>query len=94
MTMQVDVEELQNAFFEEAGEHLEQLDQALKTLAGEPENDEAFGTLFRTVHTLKGDSAAVGFDEISGLLRQCESALQTDSRRFDAAYRGHAGRCR
>ncbi len=73
--MDLEFAPLRVAFFEDADDHIENLESALAELADESTNEEAFATLFRTVHTLKGDANAVGFGGIAELMHQCENTL-------------------
>jgi len=67
--------ELRALFFESAGELVQQLnDQALR-LEKAPGDAETSRSLRRTVHTLKGDSAACGFRELSELAHEFEDVL-------------------
>ena len=79
--------ELRDLFFETSQELLQALnDQALQ-LENHPGDEEVVRSLRRTVHTLKGDSAACGLREMSELAHQFEDALSLES----AA--SHADRC-
>ena len=71
--------ELRELFFETAQELLQALnDEALK-LEKSPEDAEIVRTIRRTVHTLKGDSAACGYRELSELAHELEDALAVES---------------
>jgi two-component system chemotaxis sensor kinase CheA len=66
-------------FFETSQELLQSLnDDALK-LEKSPENIEVVRSIRRVVHTLKGDAAACGFKELSGLAHQLEDALAVEA---------------
>jgi two-component system, chemotaxis family, sensor kinase CheA len=68
-------EEMRELFFETSQELLQSLnDDALK-LEKSPQDVEVVRSIRRTVHTLKGDAAACGFKELSGLAHQLEDAL-------------------
>lgn len=67
--------ELRELFFESAQELLQQLNEAgleLEAHAGDP---EIMRRVRRVVHTLKGDSAACGYQELSTLAHEMENAL-------------------
>src|SRR3984885_1218973 len=67
--------ELRELFFETSQELLQALnDEALK-LEKKPGDEEIVRVIRRTVHTLKGDSAACGLREVSELGHQFEDAL-------------------
>ena len=77
--------ELRELFFETSQELLQALnDEALK-LEKKPGDEEIVRVIRRTVHTLKGDSAACGLRELSELAHQFEDALSIDSTATQAA---------
>ncbi|HYL92307.1 MAG TPA: chemotaxis protein CheA [Alphaproteobacteria bacterium] len=67
--------ELRELFFESAAELLQTLNEEGLELEKRPEDPEIIRQVRRTVHTLKGDSAACGFQELSELAHQLEDAL-------------------
>jgi two-component system chemotaxis sensor kinase CheA len=70
--------ELRELFFETSQELLQALnDEALK-LEKQPGDEEIVRCIRRTVHTLKGDSAACGLRELSELAHQFEDALSLE----------------
>jgi two-component system chemotaxis sensor kinase CheA len=70
--------EMRDLFFETSQELLQSLnDDALK-LETSPQDVEIVRSIRRTVHTLKGDAAACGFKELSGLAHQLEDALAVE----------------
>jgi two-component system chemotaxis sensor kinase CheA len=71
--------EMRELFFETSQELLQSLnDDALK-LEKFPQDIEVVRSIRRTVHTLKGDAAACGFKELSGLAHQLEDALAVEA---------------
>src|ERR1700758_410978 len=77
--------ELRELFFETSQELLQALnDEALK-LEKQPGDEEIVRSIRRTVHTLKGDSAACGLRELSELAHQFEDALSLESAASHAA---------
>jgi two-component system chemotaxis sensor kinase CheA len=77
--------ELRELFFETSQELLQALnDEALK-LEKHPGDEEIVRVIRRTVHTLKGDSAACGLRELSELAHQFEDALSLESATTQAA---------
>src|SRR5579863_6807841 len=77
--------ELRDLFYETSQELLQALnDEALK-LEKTPGNEEIVRSIRRTVHTLKGDSAAVGLRELSELAHQFEDALSVENAAAHAA---------
>jgi len=77
--------ELRELFFETSQELLQALnDEALK-LEKTPGDEEIVRAIRRTVHTLKGDSAACGLRELSELAHQFEDALSLEGTAAHAA---------
>jgi two-component system, chemotaxis family, sensor kinase CheA len=67
--------ELKELFFESAAELLQVLNDQGLELEKRPGDAETVRGVRRTVHTLKGDSAACGFQELSSLAHEFEDAL-------------------
>jgi len=67
--------ELRELFFETAQELLQVLNEQGLELEKRPADEEVVRNLRRTVHTLKGDSAACGFRELSELAHELEDVL-------------------
>jgi two-component system chemotaxis sensor kinase CheA len=67
--------ELRELFFESAQELLQALNEQGLELEKRPADTEVIRTIRRTVHTLKGDSAACGFRELSELAHELEDVL-------------------
>jgi len=67
--------ELRALFFESAGELLQSLNEAGLELEARPADDEVIRRVRRAVHTLKGDSAACGYYELSELAHELEDVL-------------------
>ena len=70
--------ELRELFFESASELLQTLNEEGLELEKRPHDEEIIREVRRTVHTLKGDSAACGYQELSALAHQLEDALTHD----------------
>ncbi len=77
--------ELRELFFESAGELVERLNDEAMQLEKTPGDQETARSLRRTVHTLKGDSAACGYRELSELAHEFEDVLTLENRDLDAA---------
>ncbi|MGA3087705.1 MAG: chemotaxis protein CheA [Terriglobales bacterium] len=71
--------ELHQLFFESAGELVQQLNEEALRLEKIPGDAEATRSLRRTVHTLKGDSAACSFRELSELCHEFEDVLTVEN---------------
>jgi len=67
--------ELRELFFESATELLQVLNEEGLELEKHPGDTEIIRQVRRTVHTLKGDSAACGYQELSELAHQLEDLL-------------------
>jgi two-component system, chemotaxis family, sensor kinase CheA len=71
--------ELRQLFFESAGELVQTLNDEAMRLEKSPGDVETARSLRRTVHTLKGDSAACGFRELSELAHEFEDVLALEN---------------
>ena len=71
--------ELRELFFETSQELLQALNEESLKLEKNPGDEEIVRSIRRTVHTLKGDSAACGLRELSELAHQFEDALSLES---------------
>ncbi|MGA2979517.1 MAG: chemotaxis protein CheA [Terriglobales bacterium] len=77
--------ELRQLFFESAGELVQKLNDEAMRLEKSPGDAETARSLRRTVHTLKGDSAACGFRELSELAHEFEDVLALENTAAAAA---------
>lgn len=68
-------EQLAELFVDEAQETLAEFEQALLLLENLPDDTELTAKLFRCVHTLKGNSRILAFDNIERFAHQLESLL-------------------
>ncbi len=62
-------------FVAESMENLATMEEALLALEAEPANGDAIASVFRVVHTLKGDAAALGFRSLAELAHLIEDGL-------------------
>jgi len=62
-------------YLAEAREHLASMNQALLDLENEKENQELLNTVFRSAHTLKSSSSAMGYNHLSELTHKMEDVL-------------------
>ena len=67
--------ELRDLFFESAEEILQNMNEAGLALEERPSDTEQLRRVRRAVHTLKGDSAACGFRQLSELAHELENVL-------------------
>ncbi|MDZ5812689.1 Hpt domain-containing protein, partial [Halorubrum sp. AD140] len=72
------------AFVAEAEDGITDLNNALLALEADPEDAEAMDDVFRVAHTLKGNAAAMGYDDVSDFGHALEDLL-------DAVRRGDRG---
>ena len=70
--------ELRELFFETSAELLQALNEETLKLEKHPGDEEIVRVIRRTVHTLKGDSAACGLRELSELAHRLEDALSLE----------------
>jgi two-component system, chemotaxis family, sensor kinase CheA len=70
--------ELRELFFETSQELVQALNEQALKLEKTPGDEEIVRAIRRTVHTLKGDSAACGLRELSELAHQFEDALSIE----------------
>src|SRR5215470_6613677 len=77
--------ELRELFYETSQELLQALNDEALALEKKPGDEEIVRSIRRTVHTLKGDSAACGLRELSELAHQFEDGLSLDGAASHAA---------
>ncbi len=62
-------------FASEAREHLEEISRSLVALEAKPDDSDSVDAIFRSVHTIKGMAAAMGYDDAAQLSHSIESVL-------------------
>ena len=67
--------EIVKEFLVETHENLDRLDQELITLEKDPGNRETLASIFRTIHTVKGTSGFLAFNQLEALTHVGESLL-------------------
>jgi two-component system, chemotaxis family, sensor kinase CheA len=67
--------ELRGMFFEQATEVIESLSEMIIKVESDPADSESLRSIRRAVHTLKGDSTAFGFSDLTNLAHKYEDAL-------------------
>src|SRR5258706_4791736 len=77
--------ELRELFYETSQELLQALNEQALKLEKKPGDEEIVRVIRRTVHTLKGDSAACGLRELSELAHEFEDALSLEGAATQAA---------
>ena len=68
-------EELLNEFLIESYENLDRLDQDLVALEQDPQNRERLGSVFRTIHTIKGTCGFLAFSKLEAVAHVGENLL-------------------
>ncbi len=71
-----DMKVIVEGFIVETEELLSQLDQDLVSLEESPEDSELVNTVFRSLHTLKGNSRALGFEKLEELDHKTENVIR------------------
>jgi two-component system chemotaxis sensor kinase CheA len=71
----LDMNKLRETFKGEAYELLAELEDALISLEGDPEDSTLIDRVFRALHTIKGSGGACGFDAISRFAHDVESVF-------------------
>ncbi|PLW79793.1 chemotaxis protein CheA [Candidatus Woesearchaeota archaeon] len=69
------MEEYKEIFVNEAKEHLDNLNNGLVSLEKNPKDSEIINNIFRSFHTLKGNSATMGYEKFSNLAHKLEDLL-------------------
>jgi two-component system chemotaxis sensor kinase CheA len=67
--------DLTQAFTEEAGELLQSFEEGLLELEARPGDPEVLNRIFRAAHTIKGNSAMLGFTDIAQFTHSLENVL-------------------
>lgn len=70
-----DISAYLGVFLEEVDEQLQILNEEVLNLERDGTNQETIGHIFRAAHTLKGSSAAMGFDKMKDLTHRVESVF-------------------
>ena len=68
-------EQMQQAFLEEAGDLLPELESALLELDERPEDSELINRVFRALHTIKGSGAMFGFEGVADFTHEVETVF-------------------
>ncbi len=74
-TFDNEMQEIVESFIIESNELIEQLGPDLLTLEKNPTDNELQNTIFRAVHTIKGTSSFLGFEDIMMLAHEYEEVL-------------------
>lgn len=71
-----ELNELRTLFFEQATEIIQSLNELIVRVESNPSDVDSLRAIRRAIHTLKGDSSAFGFSEITALAHHYEDALE------------------
>ncbi|MBI4521625.1 MAG: chemotaxis protein CheA [Gemmatimonadetes bacterium] len=71
----MELERYAELFFTETREHLSAMNELILELESRPDNRQALDGLFRSVHTIKGMAATMGYTAMSGLAHEVENLL-------------------
>ncbi|MGA2419151.1 MAG: chemotaxis protein CheW [Candidatus Acidiferrum sp.] len=69
------MDDIVKEFLQESGESLDRLDQEFVRLENEPENSELLGSIFRSIHTIKGTCGFLGFSKLETIAHAGENLL-------------------
>ncbi|OYP39135.1 chemotaxis protein CheA [Rhodopirellula sp. MGV] len=73
--MKVDMRQFLESFFDEACEHIENMEAALLQLESTPDDTELLNTIFRAAHSIKGASSTFGVHGVGQFTHVLESLL-------------------
>lgn len=71
----MEMDQYMSIFIDEAGEHLQALNENMLQLEQQPEDIGIVQVIFRSAHTLKGMSATMGFEDLASLTHEMENVL-------------------
>ncbi len=73
--MTVDMSQFYQVFFEEAAEHLSNMEQMLLDIDLESIDDEQMNAIFRAAHSIKGSAGTFGFNDLAQVTHELETLL-------------------
>jgi two-component system chemotaxis sensor kinase CheA len=73
--MTIDYGAVMEVFLSETEENLQTMEEALVALEDSPDDDETLQAVFRNVHSLKGNAASVGLEDVAQLSHIVEDLL-------------------
>ena len=73
--MAIDISQFYPVFFEEAKEHLAEMEQLLVKLTVDAPDYDQLNAIFRAAHSIKGGSATFGFDDMASVTHVLENLL-------------------
>jgi two-component system chemotaxis sensor kinase CheA len=75
--MEIDLDKILQTYAAESEEHLGKMEEALVGLEDDPRDDKLLEAIFRGAHTIKGNSASLGFPKLAGFAHAFEDILQS-----------------
>lgn len=73
--MEIDRKAVTQVFLAESEEHLREMEEAVIALENSPEDQETLQTIFRVVHTIKGNASCLGFQDMTSFAHALEDLL-------------------
>ncbi len=73
--MSIDMSQFHQVFFEEAAEHLGEMESLLLALDIQQPDDEALNAIFRAAHSIKGGAGTFGFNDLTEVTHILENLL-------------------
>ncbi|HEY9192916.1 MAG TPA: chemotaxis protein CheW [Methyloversatilis sp.] len=73
--MTVDMSQFYQVFFEEAAEHLSNMEQMLLDIDLDNIDDEEMNAIFRAAHSIKGSAGTFGFSDLAQVTHELETLL-------------------
>ncbi|THF66505.1 chemotaxis protein CheA [Pseudothauera nasutitermitis] len=73
--MSLDLSQFHQLFFEEAGEHLQNIEAILLRIDPRHAAQEDVAEIFRAAHSIKGSGATFGFEDVAALMHAMEELL-------------------
>src|SRR5512132_3685648 len=74
--MEFDFKAILQTFVAECEEHFAKMEEALIALETRPQDDKLLEAVFRGAHTLKGNSASLGYPKVAAFAHGFEEMLQ------------------
>src|SRR5208337_4368327 len=73
--MKIDLNRFRDTFFQEAAEHVNNMEAALLGLGEAQADPEVLNSIFRAAHSIKGGSGTFGFDDVMRFTHRLEELL-------------------
>ena len=73
--MKIDLNKFRDTFFQEAAEHVNNMETSLLNLSDAPVDAEVLNSIFRGAHSIKGGSGTFGFEDVTRFTHRLEELL-------------------